>query len=51
MIKETTNYRVSIFRPLDQMISFEEGPDFECDLEKQLEKINNPSTKPYKNRC
>lgn len=29
----------------------EEAPVCECNLEKQLEKINDPSTKPYKNHC
>ncbi|MCG6879432.1 MAG: hypothetical protein LJE96_09855 [Deltaproteobacteria bacterium] len=28
-----------------------EAPYCECDLEKKLEKINNPSVKPYKNHC
>ena len=29
----------------------EEAPDCECDLNKQLEKFNNPLAKVYKNHC
>lgn len=29
----------------------EEAPDCECEMEKQLEKIKNPTAKVYKNHC
>jgi hypothetical protein len=28
-----------------------EAPDCECDMDKHLEKINNPSANVYKNHC
>jgi DNA-directed RNA polymerase subunit RPC12/RpoP len=38
--------------PAEGSIDFiDEAPACECDLDKQLEKINNPSAKVYKNHC
>jgi hypothetical protein len=40
------------YLPVGGSTSFiDEAPACECDLEKQLEKNNNPSVKPYKNHC